>query len=152
MEEKFERMKNVKKSQLKLAGVFVIAVVGILAWQIMFTATGEDTNINVTAQQAYQLIQENQENSDFVVLDLRTPGELRYGVIKNAMFIDVMAPDFESKFKGLNKAKTYLILCMSGSRSNRFVKLMTVWGFAKLFHMPGGMAEWYRARLPTVSP
>ena len=76
--------------------------------------TGEKTDTvsstsqvyDVTVQKAFNLIQENAGNPDFVILDVRTPEEYSEGHIEGAINNDYYADDFESKLDELDKAKT----------------------------------------------
>ncbi|MDQ2657138.1 MAG: rhodanese-like domain-containing protein, partial [Bacteroidota bacterium] len=54
---------------------------------------------------------------DEVVVDLRTPDELKQGRIPGAIVIDYFGADFESAIQRLDKDKTYLLYCAGGGRS-----------------------------------
>ena len=153
MKKKEDSKKGIQRRnrrKLLISSVVVAIFIAILIWQTVLTSS--ESSQEVSAIQAYELIEKNQTNADFVMLDLRTPGEWRYGVIKDALLIDYMAPSFDSKFKELKKDKTYLVFCMSGSRSNKVVKSMTSSGFKTVYHLSEGMQKWYRENLPIVSP
>src|SRR5688572_25985976 len=53
-----------------------------------------------------------------VVIDLRTPEELKQGKIAGAKEIDYFGPVYESAISQLDKNKTYLLYCAGGGRSS----------------------------------
>lgn len=53
------------------------------------------------------------------LIDVRSRAEYRSGHIAGARNVDVGAPDFGQRVKGLNQKHTYLVYCQSGSRSAR---------------------------------
>lgn len=49
------------------------------------------------------------EDSDVVILDIRTPGEFARGHLEGAINIDYSADDYEQRLEALDKCKTYLM-------------------------------------------
>jgi rhodanese-related sulfurtransferase len=105
---------------------------------------------DVTVQKAFSLIQENEGNSDFVILDVRTPEEYSEGHIEGAINYDYYAGDFESNLDELDKAKTYLVYCHSGKRSAGARDIMADLGFRYIYNMTGGVSDWQSAGYPVV--
>jgi rhodanese-related sulfurtransferase len=97
---------------------------------------------NLTVTQSEDLIQKNKNNPEFVIIDLRTDGELAQGTIKNAIQLDYMKPGFLTKLRALDKSKTYLIYCQSGYRSEKTFSMMSQLKFDKVYHMNGGFKSW----------
>ncbi len=110
------------------------------------TATIED----VTPQEAFTLIQNNQNNSDFVIIDVRTAGEFADGYIENASNIDFYSETFREELDNLDKNKTYLIYCRSGARSGSTLDIMAELNFEEVYNILGGMLQWKSEELPTV--
>ncbi|HEX8040410.1 MAG TPA: rhodanese-like domain-containing protein, partial [Chryseosolibacter sp.] len=79
---------------------------------------------------------------DEVVIDLRTPDEIKGGKIAGAVEIDYFGPNFEPALKRLDKNKVYLLYCASGGRSGETAQLMDKMGFKNLYNMEGGFREW----------
>ena len=52
-----------------------------------------------------------------VVIDLRTPEEIKKGYMKGATFIDFLSKDAEAQIDKLDKKKTYFVYCAGGGRS-----------------------------------
>ena len=105
---------------------------------------------NISAQQAYELIQENQANDNFVVLDIRTSEEYDMGYIEGAANIDFYASTFQDDIDGLDKGKTYLVYCRTANRSGRAMPIFENIGFEKVYNMLGGIVAWQTAEYPIV--
>lgn len=116
----------------------------------------EDTSLttqvieDVTTGEAYALIQDNQGNPNFAIIDVRTPEEYATGHIENAMILDYYEDNFKDELDKLDKDKTYLIYCRSGTRSGKSLDIMRELGFGEVYNMLGGMIQWGSDGLPTV--
>ena len=84
------------------------------------------------------------KSADSVIMDVRSPQEIQEGIIPGAsVFIDFNNEPFEEKVKDLDKNKTYLIYCRSGSRSGKACKIMAELGFSgPLYNLAKGISEW----------
>lgn len=102
----------------------------------------------ISAAESNTLIKQNQSNSDFIILDVRTPNEYAAGHLKHSKLLNFRGDDFESKLNQLDKSKTYLIYCRSGGRSGMALKLMEKSGFQSVYNMGGGFNDWSRAQFP----
>lgn len=105
---------------------------------------------DVTPQEALTLIQNNQNNPDSVIMDVRTPQEFAEGYIENAVNIDFYAETFRDKLNKLDKNKTYLVYCRSGVRSTNALNMMTELNFREAYNMLGGLIAWKEGGLPTT--
>ena len=110
------------------------------------TTTIED----ITPQEVFALIQNNQKNPDFVIIDVRTPQEFTGERIENATNIDFYSETFRDMLNNLDKNKTYLIYCRSGARSGSTLDIMADLDFKDVNNISGGMIAWDAAGLPTV--
>ena len=99
---------------------------------------------------AYALIQENESNADFVILDVRTPEEYTTEHIAESVLLDFYADDFEDELNKLDKSKTFLVYCRSGNRSNKAVNIMRDLGFIEVSDIGGGINQWKAEGYPTV--
>lgn len=97
------------------------------------------TPVDITVKDAKELIKNTPE---LVILDVRTPDETAEGMIDGAIEIDYKSDDFEKKVAQLDRNKTYLVYCRSGSRSNKAAQLMAKLGFTDLYLLSGGYLEW----------
>jgi rhodanese-related sulfurtransferase len=105
---------------------------------------------NVNVAQAQELIQANQSNTGFIILDVRTPEEYAAGHIANAMNIDYSAPNFSDEVNRLDKTNTYLVYCHTGARSAAASQVMQGLGFKDIYNMTGGITDWQAAGYPVV--
>ncbi len=92
---------------------------------------------------------EMMNDRDVVILDVRTPAETAEGIIVGAREIDFREPDFADQLAQLDKKKTYLVYCRSGSRSSQATQLMTELGFERLYTLTGGYMAWSEAAQST---
>ena len=144
-------------------GVLVLALTGIT---LLAGCASEETNTelktamvseaavqarvvtDVSAQEAYTLIQEKSDDPNFKILDVRTPDEYNTGHIEGAFNIDYNSDTFNDILSKLDKSGEYLVYCRSGSRSSGAVKAMEDMKFTVIYHMRGGIIEWSAEGLP----
>ena len=105
---------------------------------------------NITPPEAFALIQDNQNNPDFVIIDVRTPEEFADGHIENAINLDYYSETFQDELNKLDKNKTYLIYCRSGNRSGKALNIMEERNFREVYNVSDGIIAWEAAELPTV--
>ena len=143
--------------------IVLITLLGLISLSYLLTGgcayiTGENTCTqpyeqkiyDVTTDIAYNLIQENTGNPDFIVIDVRTPEENASGYIDAAINIDYYAPDFNAHLEALDKDKTYLIYCRTGRRSAGARDIVAELGFREVYNMSGGIVAWEAEGLPVV--
>ncbi len=117
------------------------------------TATPEtSTQIieDITPQEAFTLIQDSQNNPDFIIIDVRTRQELTDGHIENVINIDFYSETFRDELNNLDKNKKYLIYCRSGNRSGSALDIMAELNFEEVYNILGGILSWEAEGLPTV--
>jgi rhodanese-related sulfurtransferase len=103
-----------------------------------------DAGGNLSPETAMRWIVDRRDNPDFVLLDVRTPGEYRKGHIQGAKLLDYYHRDFLDRLKTLDRDKTYLLYCRTGNRSGRTLAVMDKLGFAQAAHLAGGVVAWQR--------
>lgn len=82
------------------------------------------------------------KDSNVVLLDVRTAGEFSQGHIPGALNIDIYKPNFRDQILNLDKSKTYLIYCRTGSRSTNALRFMQQSGFSEVSHLQQGIVRW----------
>ncbi|UAM97492.1 rhodanese-like domain-containing protein [Polaribacter litorisediminis] len=76
------------------------------------------------------------------LLDVRTPGEIKAGFIKTALFADYFDADFYTKAKNqLDTKKPVYLYCRSGNRSETSARILQENGF-KVVNVLGGYNQW----------
>ncbi len=149
--------KNPKTLTLLLLSVSVVAGVVLMGGCVGREAGNPSQQItqiieDITPQAAYTLIQENQENPEFVIIDVRTPEEFSEGHIEGAINIDCTSETFSDELNKLDRDKIYLIYnyCACGGLGWNAVRTMEELGFKKVCNMWGGIQQWREEGLPTV--
>lgn len=87
--------------------------------------------------------QQYQDDSNAVILDVRTVEEVEESSIPNSINIDIYkGQGFLDEVSNLDKNKNYYIYCKSGGRSNQACLLMGQLGFENTYNLLGGITEW----------
>lgn len=124
---------------------------GLTGCSVIYRATGlGDPGVVITPSMAYFLIQENEDNSDFVIMDVRTLEEYINEHIAGSILLDFNADDFETELDKLDKSKTFLLYCRSGNRSSKSAGIMSELGFTDVYDIDGGINQWKAEGYPTV--
>jgi len=100
---------------------------------------------NITVSEAQMLIDQNQDNAIFTILDVRTPGEYNVAHLEGAYMRNFYDSDFMQQLDSLNKDRIYLIYCQSGNRSGQAFTMMQNLGFSEVYNMLGGISAWLSA-------
>jgi rhodanese-related sulfurtransferase len=109
-------------------------------------ALGQQKNYRDVNVAEFKALTDSLQNA--VVLDLRTPDELKQGIIPNATNIDYFTKDFEDRIAKLDPSKTYLLYCASGGRSSETMELMKTNGFKCVYNLDGGFIQWKKQKMP----
>lgn len=97
---------------------------------------------NISPGMAHNLILQQQGNSKFKIIDVRTAEEFSSGHILNAINIDWRSN--KSQLLSLNRNDTILLYCQSGRRSQLAMNYLQKNGYSYLFHMHGGIIQWIK--------
>jgi rhodanese-related sulfurtransferase len=133
---------------------FSIAV--LMIFSILLTLSGalfaqqeKETDLKIiSVQEASKLIEKNNGNSEFVILDVRTIEEHEAGHIPDSANINYKSPKFKEEVSKLDKEKIYLAYCRSGTRSAKSAEIMKELGFENIYMIDGGIVAWSKAGLP----
>ena len=82
-----------------------------------------------------------EQDSNAVLLDVRTPDEFNGGHIPNSINLDIMSFNFKNEIEQLDKNKTYFVYCRSGNRSGQACMMMSDLGL-KAYNLIGGIGAW----------
>jgi rhodanese-related sulfurtransferase len=82
-------------------------------------------------------------DTEAVIIDVRTPEEWSEGVIPHALLIDIyQGQGFIYKIDALDKSKHYYVYCKAGGRSAQACSIMNQLGFETTYNLMGGFMQW----------
>lgn len=139
--ERFIAMKNTTKALLA----------GMLLGTVMLAgcaANGAEIE-TVSPQAAATVIA---EETDEIIIDIRTAPEFANGIIEGAINIDFYSPTFADDLNALDKDVHYVIYCRSGNRTGQSLRTFSELGFTQVTDVGGGIVNWSNAGLPVVLP
>ena len=96
----------------------------------------------IIPQEAFTLVQGNQDDSKFFIIDVRTGEEFASGHLEGAINIDWYSECCEGWIDMLDRNNTYLIYCKSGKRSGEVLSLMSELNFKVAYSLSGGIIQW----------
>ncbi|MEO5789947.1 rhodanese-like domain-containing protein [Gelidibacter sp.] len=93
------------------------------------------------SQQEWASQLENDSNA--VIIDVRTQEEVNEGYIPNAIHLDIYkGQEFIDAIEKLDPYKSYYVYCRSGARSGQACSIMNQLGFEKAYNLMGGFSNW----------
>jgi len=105
---------------------------------------------NLSPAEARETIGKRAGDPGFVLLDVRTPKEVREERIEGAATIDYLSPSFRDEISKLDRGKSYLVYCRTGHRTNGALNVMRELGFTNVSVLAGGITKWKEAGFPTA--
>ena len=139
------------KEKSMLLMVFVVAVL-LVGGCVVGESTPppgwspEGTVTKLTPQEAFGLIQENSDNPDFVLIDVRTESDFAAGHIEGA--VNIPRGTLLHTMKSLDKSKTYLTYCPDGCGAA--ARRLLGANFQKIYDIEGGYSRWVSEGFPIV--
>jgi len=94
---------------------------------------------DIDAATAVGMIRARAGDPDFVILDVRTAAEFAVEHVRDAVNMDVTAPDFEPRLGALDRNDTHLVYCLAGGRGRRASEIMESKRFAETLNVLGGI-------------
>jgi len=144
---------NLKYKVKALIGVVLISIVllqGCTTTEYNSPYSKTQTLLDITAIESYAIIQNNTENPNFIIIDIRTPEEYESGHLVDSIIIDYYESTFEKDIDQLDKEKTYLIYCRTGRRTGLAMDIMEDLNFLNVYNMLGGITQWEADGLPII--
>ncbi|MEA5002278.1 MAG: rhodanese-like domain-containing protein [Christensenella sp.] len=93
----------------------------------------------ITAQ---ELKQKLDDNTNFLLVDVRTPGEYDEGHIPGAILLPVDIIDDGCTALLPDLAAEIVLYCRSGMRSKKALKKLSAIGYTNLTDLKGGIMDW----------
>ena len=87
-------------------------------------------------------------DTDIIILDVRTSEEINAGYIPNSTFIDYYDKNFENKINLIDTSKKIYTLCKSGGRSIKASEILSKNGFRNVYNLEGGFMRWKANKMP----
>ena len=87
-------------------------------------------------------------DTDIIILDVRTSEEINAGYIPNSTFIDYYDKNFENKINLIDPSKKIYTLCKSGGRSVKAAEILSKNGFRNVYNLEGGFMRWKANKMP----
>ncbi|WNM17814.1 rhodanese-like domain-containing protein [Flavobacterium capsici] len=88
-------------------------------------------------------VEQLSNDSNAVILDVRTEDEWSEGIIPNALMINIYeGQGFIYKVDELDKNKNYYVYCKAGGRSAQACAIMNQLGFKNTYNLVGGFSQW----------
>jgi len=125
----------------------IMSAILVMALSLGFTGCGSEKVPSTSNNSAYQKISPSkakemiENDSDIVILDVRTPDEFAEKRIPDSILI----PDYEISEKAeetlKDKAATILVYCRSGNRSKSAAKALIEMGYTNVYDF-GGIIDW----------
>ena len=137
--------------QKKRTGYTILLILILFGFILPSCRAQQDQTITaLSPTEAADLIEKHKGDTNFVILDIRTPGEYQSGHLKDATMIDYYSNAFVNDIGRLDREKTYLVYCRSGNRSARSLDLFKKLQFQRVYHLATGIISWNAAGLPLV--
>jgi rhodanese-related sulfurtransferase len=105
---------------------------------------------NLSPAEARETIGKRSADPGFVLLDVRTPEEFGEERIQGAVMVDYKSSTFRDEIAKLDRGKSYLVYCRTGTRTDGAVKVMRELGFPNVSVLAGGITKWKEAGFPTA--
>ncbi len=119
----------------------------LLIIPLLFFSCGEKSYISenisdINAESGHALIEKNKGSDNFVIIDVRTPGEFNGGHLAGAVNINSASGDFSDRIQAMDRNKIYLVYCRTSHRSSAVMPLFQKLGFKRVYNLEGGIVAW----------
>ena len=134
-------MKNTTKTLLACAALGAVVLAGCSPSGATLETVSPEAAAAVIAEETNEM-----------VLDIRTPAEYNEGIIEGAINIDFYEASFADNLEILDKNAHYVVYCRSGNRSGQAMSTFEDLGFMNITEIDGGITNWYNTGHEVVLP
>ncbi len=154
-DQKGEMQWSRKYIDLAIIAVLIFTAVVVSGYlgstqEVVVTPFESEQLREISPLDAFEMIQNNIGNEDFVILDVRTRKELSGGYIENSINLDFWSENFRDELDKFDKNKTYLIYCHTGVRGGKSLRIAEELGFIEAYSIEGGIVQWEAEGFPIV--
>jgi len=125
--------------------IILIIIVLVVVGGVIFMLNKQDKNSNnettIKHVSMHDIVKSMNENTNYIILDVRTVAEYNDGHIPNAICIPNETINGDIIDKLPNKEQLILIYCRSGNRSKQAAEKLKNLGYTKLVEF-GGIIDW----------
>lgn len=132
-------MKNKKKILIPASATLLLLILFVITTSPLYSQSGIQKTVG--ADEFFSLLEERREEGRAVLIDVRTPDEVRDGAAPGSENIDFYSADFKDTISALDKDETYFLYCRSGSRSGQTLRLMKSLDFTEVYDLSGGWSR-----------
>lgn len=125
--------------------IFSVMILGVILMGLFFTRSHSKVNL-ISVQETNE---KARSDTNFTLLDVRTPEEYAAGHLANAILIPVQELPQRMEELAPFKGKAIIAYCRTGNRSGRAAELLGASGFT-VFNMEGGILKWKESNLPVI--
>lgn len=135
---------------MKVLPILLIGVVFTIVYCTSCNERREGILETITTEEAAELIEDNADNPDFHIIDVRTKAEYEEVRLENSVNIDYYSSSFSQDIDKLEKNDTFLVYCRSGNRSGMAMTIFRNLDFQEVYNMDGGITKWIGEDRPVV--
>ncbi|MCY9669942.1 rhodanese-like domain-containing protein [Paenibacillus alginolyticus] len=117
--------------------IFNIVALAFLVWFI-YSRFASLKGLNNLSPDQFQ--EELKGKRNYVLIDVREPGEVKQGYIPGA--INIPLSHMKQKVGEIQKNNHVYLYCRSGMRSKQAARILKKNGFNELSHLQGGIMSW----------
>ncbi len=121
--------------------IITLCLAGCNAWK-------SSKNFNYSELSFFEFDTSLKSDSNYIIVDVRTPKEYRNGHMKNAVNVSYFGTVFTDSIKKLDRNKTIYMYCQTQHRSPLASKKMKKLGFKKIVDLKGGFTKWENNQMP----
>ena len=122
---------------MKYAFIFLLSFFAF--WTEIQAQTIQKDSIQVLSLAEFEKMSAKKKTK---ILDVRTPEEVAEGHLAGSTTVNFLSPTFGTEIQTLNKNKTYLLYCRSGTRTRKAADAMQKMGFKHVYMLEGGINAW----------
>ena len=141
---KKQQHKNMKNKRMTLY-IFAALILVFGIYKVFFS-----NRVPAGASLEPNEFEQKMKEPGVVLLDVRSAFEFGGDKIPGAQNISYTEAGFKERVDKMDKGSTYLVYCLSGSRSAGALNTMKAMGFSNVYNLKGGIENWKSSGKRTV--